>query len=86
MTIVVAKLLRKHGPHFGGIGHYELNGASATQLMCCRGTLVTDSDSFNVTTGSISMGHPFGTVGEQEKVDVKRWLGAVGNTSSGNRP
>jgi acetyl-CoA acetyltransferase family protein len=61
----VPKLLKHHGLEIDDIGLWELNEAFACQALYCRDHLGIDPEKFNVSGGSISIGHPYGMTGSR---------------------
>lgn len=61
----VPKLLKHHGLGIDDIGLWELNEAFACQALYCRDHLGIDPEKFNVSGGSISIGHPYGMTGSR---------------------
>ena len=59
----VPKLLKQHGLKIADIGLWELNEAFACQALYCRDHLGIDPEIYNVSGGSISIGHPYGMTG-----------------------
>ena len=62
-VFAVPKLLAAHGLSVGDIGIWELNEAFASQVLYCRDRLGIDPDIYNVSGGSIAVGHPYGMTG-----------------------
>jgi acetyl-CoA C-acetyltransferase len=62
-VFAVPKLLERHGIAIDDIDIWELNEAFASQALYCRDRLGIDPEKFNVSGGSISIGHPFGMSG-----------------------
>lgn len=59
----IPKLLRQHGLSVEDIGLWELNEAFACQALYCRDKLGIDPAKYNVSGGSVSIGHPYGMTG-----------------------
>ncbi|MFT3976445.1 MAG: acetyl-CoA C-acyltransferase [Sphingomonas bacterium] len=59
----VPRLLARHGLTVDDIGLWELNEAFASQCLYCRDALSIDPERYNVSGGSISIGHPYGMTG-----------------------
>ncbi|MCZ8134775.1 MAG: acetyl-CoA C-acyltransferase [Porphyrobacter sp.] len=59
----VPRLLERHGLKVSDIGLWELNEAFASQALYCRDKLGIDPALYNVSGGSISVGHPYGMTG-----------------------
>lgn len=59
----IPKLLKLHGLTVDDIGLWELNEAFACQVLYCRDKLGIDPARYNVSGGSISIGHPYGMTG-----------------------
>ena len=59
----VPKLLEKYNLSIDDIGLWELNEAFAVQALYCRDYLGIDNEIYNVSGGSISIGHPYGMTG-----------------------
>ena len=62
-VFAVPKLLAAHGLSVGDIGIWELNEAFASQVLYCRDRLGIDPDRYNLSGGSIAVGHPYGMTG-----------------------
>jgi acetyl-CoA C-acetyltransferase len=62
-SIVVPKLLKRHGLKVEDIDLWELNEAFACQVIYCRDRLGIPQDRLNVNGGAISIGHPYGMSG-----------------------
>ncbi|WP_019009986.1 acetyl-CoA C-acyltransferase [Deinococcus aquatilis] len=62
-VFAVPKLLKRHGLSVGDIDLWELNEAFAVQALYCRDQLGIDPEKYNVSGGSISVGHPYGMSG-----------------------
>lgn len=61
----IPKLLEYKGMKIEDIDLFELNEAFASQTVYCRDKLNIDNDKYNVSGGSISVGHPFGMSGSR---------------------
>ena len=62
-VFAVPKLLENHGLKVDDIDMWELNEAFASQCLYCRDKLGIDPEKYNVSGGSISIGHPYGMTG-----------------------
>ncbi|THF68801.1 acetyl-CoA C-acyltransferase [Deinococcus sp. Arct2-2] len=62
-VFAVPKLLKRHGLSVADIDLWELNEAFAVQAIYCRDQLGIDPEKYNVSGGSISVGHPYGMSG-----------------------
>ena len=62
-VFAVPRLLERHGLSVDDIDMWELNEAFASQCLYCRDRLGVDPDKYNVSGGSISIGHPYGMTG-----------------------
>ncbi len=62
-VFAVPRLLERHGLSVDDIDMWELNEAFASQCLYCRDRLGIDPDKYNVSGGSISIGHPYGMTG-----------------------
>jgi acetyl-CoA C-acetyltransferase len=62
-VFAVPKLLARHNLKVADIGLWELNEAFAVQALYCRDRLEIDNERFNVSGGSIAVGHPYGMTG-----------------------
>ena len=62
-SIVVPKLLKRHGLKVEDIDLWELNEAFACQVIYCRDKLGIPMEKLNVNGGAISIGHPYGMSG-----------------------
>ena len=62
-VFAVPKLLKEHGLTVDDIGLWELNEAFASQVLYCRDKLGIDPEKYNVSGGSIAVGHPYGMTG-----------------------
>jgi acetyl-CoA C-acetyltransferase len=62
-VFAVPRLLKRHGLSVSDIDLWELNEAFASQCLYCRDRLSIDPDKYNVSGGSISIGHPYGMTG-----------------------
>jgi acetyl-CoA C-acetyltransferase len=62
-VFAVPKLLARHNLKVSDIGLWELNEAFAVQALYCRDRLEIDNERFNVSGGSIAVGHPYGMTG-----------------------
>ncbi len=62
-VFAVPRLLERHGLSVDDIDMWELNEAFASQCLYCRDRLGIDPDKYNVSGGSISVGHPYGMTG-----------------------
>ena len=62
-VFAVPKLLVAHGLQIDDIDIWELNEAFASQVLYCRDRLVIDPEKYNVSGGSIAVGHPYGMTG-----------------------
>ena len=61
----IPKLLAYKGMKIEDIDLWELNEAFASQTVYCRDKLNIDNEKYNVSGGSISIGHPFGMSGSR---------------------
>ena len=64
-VVAIPKLLDYKGMKIDDIDLWELNEAFASQTVYCRDKLNIDNDKYNVSGGSISVGHPFGMSGSR---------------------
>ena len=62
-VFAVPRLLKRSGLKVTDIDLWELNEAFASQCLYCRDRLGIDPDNYNVSGGSISIGHPYGMTG-----------------------
>jgi acetyl-CoA C-acetyltransferase len=62
-VFAIPKLLQSHGLKMDDIGIWELNEAFASQVIYCRDKLGIDPEKYNVSGGSIAVGHPYGMTG-----------------------
>ena len=62
-VFAIPRLLERHGLKVDDIDLWELNEAFASQCLYCRDKLGIDPDKYNVSGGSISVGHPYGMTG-----------------------
>ena len=62
-VFAVPRLLERHGLKVGDIDMWELNEAFASQCLYSRDRLGIDPAKYNVSGGSISVGHPYGMTG-----------------------
>ena len=62
-VFAVPRLLERHGLKIDDIGIWELNEAFASQCLYSRDRLGIDPAKYNVSGGSISIGHPYGMTG-----------------------
>ena len=62
-VFAVPRLLDAHGLKIDDIDIWEINEAFASQVLYCRDKLGIDPDKFNVSGGSIAVGHPYGMTG-----------------------
>jgi acetyl-CoA C-acetyltransferase len=62
-VFAVPRLLARHGLTVDDIDMWELNEAFASQCLYSRDRLGIDPDKYNVSGGSISVGHPYGMTG-----------------------
>ena len=62
-VFAVPRLLEAHGLKIDDIDIWEINEAFASQVLYCRDKLGIDPDKFNVSGGSIAVGHPYGMTG-----------------------
>ena len=62
-VFAVPKLLAAHGLSVDDIDLWELNEAFASQVLYCRDRLGIDPLKYNVSGGSIAVGHPYGMTG-----------------------
>ena len=70
----VPKLLKAKGLQIADIDLWELNEAFASQCLYSRDRLGIDNDKYNVSGGSISIGHPFGMTGSRQVGHIVREL------------
>jgi acetyl-CoA acyltransferase len=61
----VPRLLKNAGLSMDDIDLWELNEAFASQCVYCRDALEIDNEIYNVSGGSIAIGHPFGMTGSR---------------------
>lgn len=62
-VFAVPRLLKRNGLKTTDIDLWELNEAFASQCLYCRDRLGIDPEKYNVSGGSISIGHPYGMTG-----------------------
>ncbi|MBU1375400.1 MAG: acetyl-CoA C-acyltransferase [Alphaproteobacteria bacterium] len=62
-VFAIPKLLERNGLTVDDIDIWELNEAFASQVLYCRDKLGIDPAKYNVSGGSISIGHPYGMTG-----------------------
>lgn len=62
-VFAVPRLLERHGLKVDDIDIWELNEAFASQCLYSRDALGIDPEKYNVSGGSISIGHPYGMTG-----------------------
>jgi acetyl-CoA C-acetyltransferase len=62
-VFAIPKLLERNGLTIDDIDIWELNEAFASQVIYCRDRLGIDPAKYNVSGGSISIGHPYGMTG-----------------------
>ncbi|THD59046.1 acetyl-CoA C-acyltransferase [Phenylobacterium sp.] len=62
-VFAIPKLLERNGLTIDDIDLWELNEAFASQVIYCRDKLGIDPAKYNVSGGSISIGHPYGMTG-----------------------
>lgn len=62
-VLAVPRLLERQGLKISDIDLWELNEAFASQCLYCRDELGIDPELYNVSGGSISIGHPYGMTG-----------------------
>jgi len=62
-VFAIPKLLERHGLKIDDIDMWELNEAFASQCLYCRDKLGIDPEKYNISGGSISIGHPYGMTG-----------------------
>ena len=62
-VFAIPKLLSAHGLSVDDIDIWELNEAFASQVVYCRDRLGIDPDRYNLSGGSIAVGHPYGMTG-----------------------
>lgn len=70
----VPKLLKAKGLKVADIDLWELNEAFASQCLYARDQLGIDNDKYNLSGGSISIGHPFGMTGSRQVGHLVREL------------
>ena len=70
----VPKLLKAKGLQVADIDLWELNEAFASQCLYSRNRLDIDNEKYNVSGGSISIGHPFGMTGSRQVGHLVREL------------
>lgn len=70
----VPKLLKARGLQVADIDLWELNEAFASQCLYARNRLEIDNARYNVSGGSISIGHPFGMTGSRQVGHLVREL------------
>ena len=62
-VFAIPRLLAAHGLKIDDIDIWELNEAFASQVLYCRNRLGIDPEKYNVSGGSIAVGHPYGMTG-----------------------
>ena len=62
-VFAVPRLLERHGMSVDDVDLWELNEAFASQTIYCRDRLEIDPTKYNVSGGSIAIGHPYGMTG-----------------------
>ncbi|MEI6723808.1 MAG: acetyl-CoA C-acyltransferase [Betaproteobacteria bacterium] len=62
-VFAIPRLLARHGLKIDDIDIWELNEAFASQCLYCRDHLGIDPEKYNVSGGSIAIGHPYGMTG-----------------------
>jgi len=77
-VFAIPKLLKRAGLSQHDIDLWELNEAFASQCVYCRDFLEIDNDKYNVSGGSIAIGHPFGMTGSRMVGRVLRDLKRTG--------
>lgn len=77
-VFAIPKLLKRAGLSQDDIDLWELNEAFASQCVYCRDFLEIDNDKYNVSGGSIAIGHPFGMTGSRMVGRVLRDLKRTG--------
>ncbi|MGV8919966.1 MAG: thiolase family protein [Pseudomonas sp.] len=70
----VPKLLKAKGLQVADIDLWELNEAFASQCLYARDRLEIDNEKYNLSGGSISIGHPFGMTGSRQVGHLVREL------------
>jgi len=70
----VPKLLKAKGLKIADIDLWELNEAFASQCLYARDQLGIDNEKYNLSGGSISIGHPFGMTGSRQVGHLVREL------------
>jgi acetyl-CoA acyltransferase len=70
----VPKLLKARGLQVADIDLWELNEAFASQCLYARDRLEIDNEKYNLSGGSISIGHPFGMTGSRQVGHLVREL------------
>lgn len=70
----VPKLLKAKGLQVADIDLWELNEAFASQCLYARDRLEIDNAKYNLSGGSISIGHPFGMTGSRQVGHLVREL------------
>ncbi|MDY7561141.1 thiolase family protein [Pseudomonas sp. 10B1] len=70
----VPKLLKAKGLQIADIDLWELNEAFASQCLYARDRLGIDNEKYNLSGGSISIGHPFGMTGSRQVGHLVREL------------
>jgi acetyl-CoA acyltransferase len=70
----VPKLLKAKGLQVADIDLWELNEAFASQCLYARDRLGIDNAKYNLSGGSISIGHPFGMTGSRQVGHLVREL------------
>jgi acetyl-CoA acyltransferase len=70
----VPKLLKAKGLQVADIDLWELNEAFASQCLYARDRLGIDNTKYNLSGGSISIGHPFGMTGSRQVGHLVREL------------
>lgn len=77
-VFAIPKLLKRAGLSQDDIDLWELNEAFASQCVYCRDFLEIDNEKYNVSGGSIAIGHPFGMTGSRMVGRVLRDLKRTG--------
>jgi acetyl-CoA C-acetyltransferase len=62
-VFAIPRLLARHGLKIDDIDLWELNEAFASKCLYSRDKLGIDPEKYNVNSGSIAIGHPFGMTG-----------------------
>ena len=77
-VFAIPKLLKRAGLSQDDIDLWELNEAFASQCVYCRDFLDIDNEKYNISGGSIAIGHPFGMTGSRMVGRILRDLKRTG--------